>query len=112
MEFPSSETVHAWLVKSEEFRKSYLRAREAQADLLFDECLEIADHTNDDTIILSSGTEIPNKEWILRSKLRVDTRMRMVGKLSPKKYGEKMEHEVSGGLDVKVIMGGDAKPNN
>ncbi|GAT33283.1 hypothetical protein TSACC_21696 [Terrimicrobium sacchariphilum] len=93
-EFPSAKTVHAWLNEHEDFRKSYVLARERQADLLFDECLEIADNAAQDTILLEKNgceIELPDKEWILRSKLRVDTRMRMAGKLAPKKYGDKQE---------------------
>jgi hypothetical protein len=94
-ELPSSRTVHRWLNENEAFRQSYLRAREAQADLLFDECLEIADDTSSDTIIREyengSVSEQPNSEWISRSKLRVDTRMRMAGKLAPKKYGDSVQ---------------------
>lgn len=92
---PSARTVHRWLNAHEEFRQSYLRARERQADLLFDECLEIADDTANDTKITEyengSVSEQPNSEWVTRSKLRVDTRLRMAGKLAPKKYGDKLQ---------------------
>jgi hypothetical protein len=30
-------------------------------------------------------------EWVARSKLRVETRLKMAGKLAPKKYGEKLD---------------------
>lgn len=91
---PSPRTVHRWLNDHETFRQSYLRARERQADLIFDECLEIADDCSNDTKIVGGDDyerEVANTEWISRSKLRVDTRMRMAGKLAPKKYGEKLD---------------------
>lgn len=97
-EFPSAATVHRMLNEDKEFCESYLRARERQADLIFDECLEIADDcTNDSKYVGESGdTEVCNNEWISRSKLRVDTRMRMAGKLAPKKYGDKVDVTTAG----------------
>jgi len=91
---PSPRTVHRWLNEEEEFRQSYLRARERQADLLFDQCLEIADDGSNDTKLVGregEEHEACNSEWISRSKLRVETRMRMAGKLAPKKYGEAVQ---------------------
>lgn len=86
---PSSSTIHVWLSQNPDFQEKYLRARESQADLIFDECLEIADSNNGDTFVDSETGELKvNGDVIQRAKLRVDTRMRMAGKLSPKKYGD------------------------
>lgn len=104
---PSARTVHRWLSEHEDFRQTYLRARESQADLLFDECLEIADDCSKDTKTFGpegEEREACNSEWISRSKLRVDTRMRMAGKLAPKKYGDKVELEHTGKVKVTTIQ--------
>lgn len=106
-ELPSSRTVHRWIEQNEEFCRNYLRARELQADLLFDECLSIADDTSNDTKVIAHGenvTEAANTEWISRSKLRVDTRMRMAGKLNPKKYGDKLELNATVKTGTEVIL--------
>jgi hypothetical protein len=51
---PSARTVARWLAAHEQFRQSYVRARERQADLIFDQCLEIADDgTNDTKLVVS-----------------------------------------------------------
>ena len=95
---PCARTVHSWLSAQPAFLQSYLRARERQADLIFDECLEIADdHSRDTKLVGTKGDEreVADTEWISRSKLRVDTRMRMAGKLHPKKYGDKLQTEIS-----------------
>jgi hypothetical protein len=97
--FPSARTVHRWLAAHESFRQSYVLARERQADLLFDECLEIADDSSGDTKIIGRDgeeREVMDAEFVARSKIRIDTRMRMAGKLAPKKYGEKTALELSG----------------
>jgi len=67
-------------------------ARAAGYDALADECVAIADETAFDTIETDSGTKA-NKEWIQRSKLRVETRLKLLAKWHPKKYGEKLEIE-------------------
>ena len=90
-ELPHAGTVHRWLNAHPEFREHYLRARERQADFIADQALEIADDTSRDTIETESG-ERANAEWISRSKLRVDTRLRIAGKLAPKRWGDRIQH--------------------
>lgn len=95
---PSASTVCKWLAEDEnaEFRKQYTRAREIQADKIFDEILDIADSQEGDIITLTDGREVVNHDAIARAKLRVDTRKWMAGKLRPKVYGDKLQTEVSG----------------
>lgn len=105
--FPSARTVNRWLAVHEEFRQNYAHARERQADLLFDECLEIADDTSSDTKMVGregAETEACDSEWISRSKLRVDTRKWMAGKLAPKKYGDKVDVNHTGAVDFRQWM--------
>ncbi|MBB6424962.1 terminase small subunit protein [Sphingopyxis sp. JAI128] len=94
---PDKGTVFRWLAAHEEFRDQYTCAREAQADTLFDEMLDIADDASKDVI---EGAADP--EHIQRTKLRIETRKWMAGKLRPKKYGDKIEHEHSGHLNHTV----------
>jgi hypothetical protein len=92
--FPNPRTVTEWLGAHPEFRKAYEIAKDRQADLLFFECLEIADDAKRDTKIVMRGdepVEVMDFEWVARSKLRVETRLKMAGKLAPKKYGEKLD---------------------
>lgn len=105
--FPSAATVHRMLVENEKFCESYLRARERQADLIFDECLEIADEAQTETIVGESVVKY-DATAVSRNKLRVDTRMRMAGKLSPKKYGDstQVKHADAHGnkLDATALL--------
>lgn len=105
-DMPSRATAMNWLVLADNgdetfkpFLDKYLRAREMQADAIFDECLDIADNATDDVIFLTSedsdgegGKPVIKHSAIQRAKLMIDTRMRMAGKLKPKKYGDKMQH--------------------
>jgi hypothetical protein len=102
-DMPNRATVFRWLADEENktFRDQYTRAREEQAETLLDEIVEIADDSRQDTIpkVGRDGEEYgeqPNSEWIARSRLRVDARKWVVSKLAPKKYGEKIQAEVSG----------------
>jgi hypothetical protein len=92
---PNKATVFRWLASNEQFRDQYARARETQADALFDEILDIADDGSNDWMEKhnADGENIgwrENGEALRRSQLRVDARKWMAGKLQPKKYGEKV----------------------
>jgi hypothetical protein len=81
------KTVFNWLndEKHSEFLQLYTRAREAQADYLADEMLEIAlRRTGDDTAFVGINR-------IHRDKLVIDTMKFIASKLKPKKYGDKMD---------------------
>lgn len=98
---PASSTVFRWLSLNKQFSEQYARAREAQADVLFDEILNIADDGLNDTYTDEDGNVRTNQDVIARSRLRVDARKWMAGKLRPKVYGDKIQTEHSGGLTVR-----------
>ena len=81
----------AWLDGSKPaFSEQYARAREAQADKLAEESLQIADDGRSDTYLDAEGNEKTDNEAIQRSRLRVDTRKWLASKMAPKKYGDKV----------------------
>lgn len=91
---PSKSTVCRWLGQNEQFRDQYARAREAQADALFDEILHIADtpETGVRVKVSEDGKVETTKEDMLgHRRLQIDARKWMASKLQPKKYGEKLE---------------------
>lgn len=93
-DMPSQATVFRWLgdERYHSFREQYARAREAQADALFDETLDIADDSANDWMERrrqdGSVEEVFNSENVQRARLRIDTRKWLAGKLAPKKYGD------------------------
>ena len=95
-DLPNADTIYLWLTKYPEFSDKYARAREIQAELLADEIIEIADETSHDTLTTDEGKEYENKEWVNRSKLRVDARKWKASKLAPKKYGDKLDVTTDG----------------
>ena len=87
---PSTPDVYRWISGSDDFRSKYARARDDQADTIFDEIQHIAD-----TPILgivrvtkSTGVEITEADAIAHRRLQIDVRKWRAGKLRPKKYGE------------------------
>lgn len=108
----SSSSFFDLLNENKELTEFYMRARDMQADYLADQILEIADDSsNDTTSFYKDGQkfEVENKEWVNRSKLRVEARKWIASKLKPKKYGDKIEvdqkTELSGTVQVKQITG-------
>lgn len=104
---PNYSTVYDWINEKKsdgspsDLSQRFAHAREKGEDAIAEECLEIADNaTNDwmekfDRDGMSVGYSI-NGEHVQRSKLRVETRLKLLAKWNPKKYGDKLgvEHDV------------------
>lgn len=86
--FPHPSTWRDWCDKDENLAIAYARAREDGFDAIAQECLDIADEVSRDNIATEQG-ERPNTEWISRSKLRVETRLKLLAKWDPKRYGDR-----------------------
>lgn len=81
-DMPHVATVSRWGQENPSFRDAYFRAREAQADALFDECLDIADDAAQDVTYDDENKPVFNSVAVQRAKLRIETRMRVAGKLN------------------------------
>ena len=94
-DMPSWSSVLRWARDHEGFQRSLQLARQCCADCYFDEILEIADSATADSV--------------QESKLRIDARKWVIGKMHPSKYGERPDQmmvaissEGAGGGPVKV----------
>lgn len=109
-DMPDASTVHRWVLEDEQgFYKQYARAREIQAENMFDEILDIADDGSNDFMTIVKGDneyEIENKEWTNRSRLRVDSRKWYLSKVLPKKFGDKLDLTTQGDKLPTPIYGG------
>lgn len=99
------KTFEGWVDADEELAAQYARARENRADKLFEEILYIADTPQIGTIetVKEWGVEVKTADMIEHRRLQVDARKWMLGKMAPKKYGERMAHE-HGGNDGQPIQ--------
>lgn len=87
-------TVCRWLAEFADFSEQYAKAREAQAERMADELLEIADQAPE----IHPITGARDGASVQHQRLRIDTRKWVAAKLLPKKYGDKLEL----GGEVKV----------
>ena len=99
-DMPDRKTVFNWLHRNTEFFHQYARAREVQAEVWADEINDIADDSTNDYVTRTKrdGSEYEefNAEAVMRARLRVDSRKWLLSKLLPKKYGDKVQTEVTG----------------
>lgn len=85
---PSETTLYKRLSGDPDFAERYARARERQADVIFDEVQEIADGATPESVAVD--------------RLRIDVRKWRAGKLRPKVYGDKLDLNHSGGITVTL----------
>jgi hypothetical protein len=78
------------------FAGNIARARESGYDHIADDCLSIADDSKNDKVTDEKGQIRTDDEAIQRAKLRVETRLKLLAKWSPKKYGDRQQVEHSG----------------
>lgn len=113
---PAMSTVFKWLTKHAAFAEQYARARETQADAIFDEVIDIADDGSNDWMKRAGKDGEPqwveNGEAIRRSQIRIDARKWMAGKLRPKKYGDRVELEHSGEVSYVARLPGPVSDIN
>ena len=98
---PSWKAVYDWIADKADFASRIARARELGEDAIAQECLDIADNATNDWMEKrdSSGDAVGwqlNGDHVQRSKLRIETRLKLLAKWNPKKYGDKMQTELSG----------------
>ena len=96
---PSYGTVYDWLEADAAANSRFARARELGEAQIAQECLEIADTTQVGEIRTEKpdgSVEIKSADMIEHRRLRIDTRLKLLAKWNPKKYGDKVQTEVSG----------------
>jgi hypothetical protein len=85
---PDRSTVFRWMASDDEFATKCARARVIQADAIEDDMADIEERTLTGEINpAASRAVLASKQW-------------RASKLSPKKYGDKLE--LGGGLDVNT----------
>ncbi len=110
-DMPSSQTFYIWLDADEDKSKQYVRACNSRADQIFEDILDISDDQEGDVYEID-GKEFTNHNKINRSRLRVDSRKWMLGKLNPKKYNDKVTTILEGGEKPIVInLGNGINPD-
>lgn len=87
-------TFYRWILNNDELKELYNYAREIRSDVLFEEIIEIADNTEEGKTIKNSdtkGREETIGDMTNHRRLKVDARKWVVARMSPKKYGDKID---------------------
>ena len=100
---PSYSTVRKWEAEDETFSALSTRAKRDGTHFLADDSLTIADED------LPSDAELA-RIAVAHRKLRIDTRLRLIGKWNAKEYGDKQQVEHSGNIGIGSAL--DALPDN
>lgn len=85
---PSYSSVYAWQQQRQDISEAIARARDEGEDLIAANCRNIA-----------RGKEGSSND-VVRDKLIIETDLKLLAKWNPKKYGDKIQNEMSG--EVKV----------
>ena len=103
-------TVYRWIEAHAEFGEAYQRARDIGMDAIAEECLEIADDGRNDFVKRTSadGADLVvyDAEHVQRSKLRIETRLKLLAKWNPKKYGDRITHTGDPAAPVALVLNG------
>jgi hypothetical protein len=70
---PGKSTVFRWIACHKEFRDQYMRARNIGADYIFETNIDISD-------------EVVDPRDVVGARLRIDTRLRLLARMTPRKY--------------------------
>lgn len=93
---PAYRTVKDWMDTKTDVSALIARAREEGFDAIALDALDISDDGRRDYEANEDGSVAVNHDHIQRAKLRVDTRLKLLAKWDPKRYGDKVALEHAG----------------
>lgn len=86
---PARRTIDEWRAQDDEFAARVARARDIGFDQIADECMHIADDDSGDAVVDDDGRERLDSEFVQRSKVRIETRLKLLACWDPRRYGNK-----------------------
>lgn len=104
---PGYRTVYDWQEAHEEFSANIAHARLDGYDAIAAECLLIANTPIEGVeTTIKDGGKIEEKrgDMLGHRKLQIETRLKLLAKWDPRRYGERLELEGSGGGPLTVVV--------
>lgn len=104
----SVNTVHQWRRDNGAFDTAYAQARARGFDAIAENCLLIADTPAEgvETITKADGSiEVRAGDMLGHRKLQVETRLKLLSKWDPRRYGDRVSHEHTGANGGAIITG-------
>jgi hypothetical protein len=99
---PNRHTVSDWRKVRPEFDEAMNEARDAGFDAIAADCMVIADDASGDYRAGEKGVLL-DSDHISRSRLRVETRLKLLAKWDPRRYGEKVAIDHSGEIGKREL---------
>ena len=104
-----ARTVYRWMDAEPEFASNIAKARLIGFDAIAAECMHIANTPVTgitETEKADGSKEIRKEDMLGHRKLQIWTRLQLLAKWDPKRYGDKTEHTVNGPVNL-VVTGSD-----
>lgn len=89
---PDKTTVLRWVDDNNDFCDQYARACARREDSFFDDLIEIADSVTADAA------------EVAKARVQIDARKWVLSRMNPKKYGDRVQQEVSGSIGAEVTL--------
>lgn len=104
-DMPATRTVYDWMEQDQQLSASIARAREIGFDAIAEEALRIADTPVEGKRIKRSedGTEEVIEDMLGHRKLQVETRLKLLAKWDPKRYGELVKVGNADGSNLDLV---------
>lgn len=97
---PGWMSVYNHINRSEERRDRYRKAREAGMDAIAEDTIAMVDEYPEKI----QGDRV-DPGWVNWRRIQVEQRLRLLAKWDPKRYGDKVGIDHSGGVNLNVITG-------
>lgn len=91
---PKVRTFYDWVEADEDLAARFARAREAGFDVIAYDCLDLAD-TEPEIETTANGTK-RDSAFVAWKKNQVETRLKLLAKWDPKRYGERQAVDLGG----------------
>ena len=106
LHMPGVTTVWEWCRDDKRISESIAQARAIGFDVIADDCLTIADTPMEGVEVTTDADGVTEKrgDMLGHRKLQIETRLKLLAKWDPKRYGDLQKVEHSGAVDVAATL--------
>lgn len=123
MHMPAVKTVALWAEQDTEISTSIAAARVEGYDVLAAQCLQIADtpvlgveekvtpalKNQQGDVVVPESVELKRGDMLGHRKLQIETRLKLLAKWDPKRYGDRLNLDVQGSLAIAEMSEEDIR---
>ena len=106
---PAWQKIYEWMVRDENLSGAIARARDQGSDAIAEDLLQIADTPlmGETETSSANGLTITRQDMLGHRKLQIETRLKLLAKWNPKKYGDRqiLAGDKDSPLEVKADLG-------